>query len=634
MKPSSPLLTRSEMKKAKGFGKSTTPSAGGKTAASQIPMAEALALASRHVQARHFQEAATIYQKILQTHPDHPTALHDFGVLFQLSGQPLKAAQLLHKACLINPDWFEAHRNLAITLASLGRPAEAAACCRQALTLNSSDFYIQFLLGKQLILLGKFSEAEEQLQSVISIDPSFVSAHLALGAILVQQGKTKDAIEFYYTLLDAYPHHFSVYSGLAYAMEQGGRQEEAVQSYRQALLKLSESSDSHNMAIVHNNLGGLFKDMNRLDDAVKEHQQAISLKPENPQSHASLGVVLLHKGALEEAAAALESALSLQADHAYARLGLSWLELMHENFHEGLANFEWRLRMGEYTNKLIKFPFPLWDGSSLTGKSILIAPEGGFGDAFQFMRYARLLQERGAKVVVACSPILKQILATCPGIDFIATSPQDLPLVHLQVLLQSLPHRFGTEVDTIPANVPYLWAPPTSHFTETLQALLAQREKLKVGIVWSPKTPSLKVLEDVKRYCPLHLFEPLLTRDDIQWFSLYKGERMHELQAYSDHVVDVGSAAKDFGDTAWAIDRLDLVISVDTSVAHLAGAMGKPVWVLLPTMPEWRWMLDREDSPWYPTMRLFRQQKAGDWFNVLEQVSKALDALIADRTNA
>jgi Flp pilus assembly protein TadD len=625
------------MKKAKGFGKSVTTGAVGKSAAAQTYLTEAFALASRHTEARNFQEAASIYQKILQTHPDHPVALHDFGVLFQISGQPLKAAQLLNKVCLISPGWFEAHRNLAITLASLGRPAEAAACCRQALTLNSSDFYIQFLLGKQLILLGQFSEAEEQLRSVISVDPDFLSGHLALGEMLVHQRRGNEAIDFYHKLLETHPNHFSVhsvYSGLAYALEQEGRQEEAVQYYCQSLLKLSQSSDNHNMAMVHNNLGGLFKDMNRLDDAIKEHQQAISLKPENPQSHASLGVVLLHKGALEEASVALQDALSLQADHAYAHLGLSWLELMRENFREGLANFEWRLKIGEYTNKLIRFPYPFWDGSSLSGKNILIAPEGGFGDAFQFVRYAPLLQARGAKVIVACSPILKQILATCPGIEFIATSPKDLPLVHLQVPLQSLPHRFGTQVDTIPADVPYLWAPPTSHFAETLKAILARRDKLKVGIVWSPKTQPLKVLEDIKRYCPLHVFDPLLTRGDIQWFSLYKGERINELQAYSDRVVDVGSSANDFSDTAWAIDRLDLVISVDTSVAHLAGAMGKPVWVLLPTMPEWRWLLEREDSPWYPTMRLFRQQKAGDWSNVLEQVGKALDALTACRTNA
>jgi tetratricopeptide (TPR) repeat protein len=617
------------MKKAKGFGKPTA----SQSAASQTRLIEALALASRHVEARNFQAATTIYQEILQIHPDHPTALHDFGVLLSLSGQTLQAAQLLNKACQINPDWFEAHRNLAITLASLGRPTEAVACSRHALTLNPTDFQMQFLLGQQLVLLGRLTEAEEQFRSVVSLAPDFLSGHLSLGETLVQQDKEKDAIDFYRTLLDRYPDHFRVYNALACALEKAGRQEEAVEYYRQALLKLSKPDDADNLVIVHNNLGGLFKDMNRLDDAAREHQQAISLKPEIPHSHASLGVVLLHQGALEEASVALQSALNLQADHPYARLGLSWLQLLREDFQAGLANFEWRLKVGEYVNKLNRFPFALWDGSSLAGKNILIAPEGGFGDAFQFLRYARLLQERGAKVVVACSPLLKQILATCPGIECLATSPKDLPSIHSQVLLQSLPYRFGTRVDTIPTD-PYLWAPPTTSLSESLQETLVRQGTLKVGIVWSPKTPSLKVLEDVKRYCPLDNFAPLLTRDDVQWFSLYKGERVHELRPYGECVVDVGAAAGDFGDTAWAIDKLDLVISVDTSVAHLAGAMGKPVWVLLPTMPEWRWMLDREDSPWYPTMRLFRQHKAGDWSSVLEQVGKALDTLITSSTSA
>ncbi|MBC7881432.1 MAG: tetratricopeptide repeat protein [Anaerolineae bacterium] len=595
-------------------------------------MTEAIALASRHVQARNFQEAATIYQKILQTHPDHPVALHDFGVLFQLSGQPLKAAQLLNKACLINPDWFEAHRNLAITLAFLGRPAESAACCRHAITLNPSDFQMQFLLGKQLILLGQFSEAEEQLQSVISVAPDFLSGHLALGEMLVQQGKGKDAIDFYRKLLDTYPDHFSVYSGLAYAMEQEGRQEEAVQYYRQAFLKLSGSDSTDQMITVHNNLGGVLKDLGRLEEAAWEHQQSIRLNPENPQSHASLAVVLLHQGALDEAALVLQNALHFQPDHAYARVALSWLQLLRENFQEGLANFEWRIH-GDYAKKLNKFPHPFWDGSSLEGKTILIVPDGGYGDTFQFIRYASLLQQQGARVIVVCSPLLEKLLATCPGVDMLVTSRKDLPPIDVQVLLQSLPHRFGTLADTIPADMPYLWAPPTCHLPESLRTALTRKDTFKVGIVWSPSFQPLKILEEVKRYCSLEHFEALLIRQDIQWFSLYKGERSHELLVHSGQVIDVGSSANDFSDTAWAIDRLDLVISVDTSVAHLAGAMGKPIWVLLPTMPEWRWMLEREDSPWYPTMRLFRQQKAGDWSNVLEQVGKALDALIACRTN-
>jgi tetratricopeptide (TPR) repeat protein len=617
------------MKKAKGFGKPIATSA----ATSQTRLIEALALAARHVEAQNFQAATTIYQEILQTHRDHPTALHDFGVLLSRSGQTLQAAQLLNKACQISPDWFEAHRNLAITLASLGRPAEAAACSRHALTLNPTDFQIQFLLGKQLVHLGQLTEAEEQFRSAISLAPDFLSGHLALGEVLVQQDKWNAAIDFYHILLDRYPDHFRAYNGLACALEKAGRQEDAVEQYHQALLQLSKSNDPDNMAIVHNNLGGLFKDMNRLEDAAQEHQKAITLKPEIPQSHASLGVVLLHHGALEKASAALQSALKLQADHPYARLGLSWLQLLREDFEEGLANFEYRLKVGEYVTKLNRFPFPLWDGASPAGKNILIAPEGGFGDAFQFLRYARLLDEQGAKVVVACSPLLKQILATCPGIECIATSPKDLPSIHSQVLLQSLPHRFGTQVDTIPTD-PYLWAPPTTSLSESLQETLVQQGRLKVGIVWSPKTPSLKVLEDEKRYCSLEYFEPILGRNDIQWFSLYKGERAHELQTYGERIVDVGAVAGDFADTAWAIDRLDLVISVDTSVAHLAGAMGKPVWVLLPTMPEWRWMLDREDSPWYPTMRLFRQPEAGNWTSVLERVGKALETLIASRTSA
>jgi hypothetical protein len=267
-------------------------------------------------------------------------------------------------------------------------------------------------------------------------------------------------------------------------------------------------------------------------------------------------------------------------------------------------------------------------GSSPRNRTLLLIHEAGLGDTLQFIRYAHMLQQQGARILVYGMPqSLHRLLSASGYITQLVELDEPLPPFDAYAPLMSLPFLTRMRVDTIPSQVPYLSAPAVSDLPTSVQRLLQEKTGcLKIGIVWASGPAGF-----AKRYCPLSYFEPLFELQSIQWFSLYKGEKIQELNAYQHCVVDIGSLCRDFADTAWCIQHLDLLICVDTSVAHLAGALAKPVWILLPFVPDWRWFQEREDTPWYPTARLFRQPKLEDWATVMEKVRTELLSTIAMR---
>src|SRR4028118_2391348 len=272
------------------------------------------------------------------------------------------------------------------------------------------------------------------------------------------------------------------------------------------------------------------------------------------------------------------------------------------------------------------FQQPVWDGKDLQGKTILLCPEQGLGDAIQFIRYADLVKQKGGRVIVWCEPQLQRLFAQVSAIDGLIVNPEDAPDFQVRAQLMSLPHLLGTTLETVPAKVPYVAPPPGWEFS------LPNTPNLKVGIVWSGNP---KNSENNVRSIPLELLTKLLDIPGANFYSLQKEMTADEIALLEQMpVTDLSSYLHDFADTAAAISALDLVISVDTSVAHLAGALGKPVWIFLCFVPDWRWMLQREDSPWYPTVRLFRQQKAGDWDGVCDRIKAALEHLISTRSQA
>ena len=342
---------------------------------------------------------------------------------------------------------------------------------------------------------------------------------------------------------------------------------------------------------AHINLGNARKSQRRVDDAAEAYRRALSLDPANREAHWNFAQVLLLMGRLRE----------------------------------GWAEYAWRTKCEEFRAVNWNFKQPLWDGSDLGGRTVLLYTEQGFGDTIQFLRYLPMVAaqgtDKGGDVILHCPPPLTRLFKAAPAADGIqlVTKIGDTPF-DLQAPLHGLPGLFATTLDTIPADVPYLRPPGNT------PPALETSGGFKVGLVWAGNS---KHKNDANRSVGFERFQPLLDIKGVDFYSLQVGERSRDIGApglsgLDGKIFDLGKDLGDFADTAAAVGQLDLVITVDTSVAHLAGALGTPVWTLLPWVPDWRWLLDRDDSPWYPTMRLFRQPAAGDWDAVIDEVGAAL----------
>jgi hypothetical protein len=396
-----------------------------------------------------------------------------------------------------------------------------------------------------------------------------------------------------------------------------GRLDEAAEAYRRAF-ELSPTS-----ADVACNYGAALAAVRRWDEACTAYRESLRLKPNVAGVHHNLGSALKALGRFDEALAQLGRAVELEPDYAAAQTLRALIYLLRGDLGRGFYEYEWRWK--KKNAALPDYPAPRWEGSSLEGRTLLLQPEQGTGDMLHFVRYAPLLRRFGGRVVLGCSEPLRRLLASLPGVDEFATAGVAAPHFDVYAPLASLPNILGTTLETIPADVPYLFADPSlaerwkSSITDGSQS----DKPVKVGIAWQG---SLKHPRDNERSVPLELFRPLVEVPGVRLFSLQKGPGSEQLAAadWAGNVIELGSRCEDYADTAAAIENLDLVITVDTSVAHLAGAMGKPTWVVLPLVPDWRWMLARDDSPWYPTMQLFRQREDGNWGKVFERVHSAL----------
>ena len=381
-------------------------------------------------------------------------------------------------------------------------------------------------------------------------------------------------------------------------------------------------------AEAHNNLGGALSAQGNLDEAVACYRRALALKPDYAEAHNNLGGALSDLAKFDEALACYRRALRLKPDYAEAHWNQALLTLLTGDFERGWAEYEWRWKTKQLHFERRTFSQPRWDGQPLAGRTILLHAEQGLGDTIQFVRYVSLVKVRGGRVVVECQPPLLPLLADCPGIDQVVARGNPLPAFDVQAPLLSLPGILGTTLDSIPDRVPYLRADP--ELAQAWRKRLEALDGFKVGIVWQGNPP---FKGDRQRSIPLRQYEALARVEGVQLVSLQKGAGADQLGklAASFPVLDLGEQLETFSDTAAVLKNLDLLISSCTSVPHLAGALGVPVWLALPFVPDWRWLLEREDSPWYPHHRLFRQSRPGDWSEVFERIAGALRGLVATR---
>ncbi|MBF2026314.1 MAG: glycosyltransferase family protein [Oscillatoriales cyanobacterium C42_A2020_001] len=495
---------------------------------------------------------------------------------------------------------------------------------------------------------GHLVQAEQIYRQILQQQPQNVDALSLLGVIACQQGKLEEGIALYRQALSIRPEHRQARENLNLALCRQGKRliDEAIANFN---LMINFSS---NNASTHLTLGGIYQEQGMLEQALYHYQQALAVNPTDPNILNRMGVVLqiqnkpnlaihfhqrvlamqpnnvdalislakarLDQGDVDAALKYADQALMVNPDHAVSRYNRSLMLLIKGDFQQGFPEYEWRLKTTEFPP--CPFTQPKWDGSDLNGKTLLLHAEQGLGDTIQFIRYAAIATQKGGRVILTCHRPLMRLLSTIPGIEQIVPMGLPLPDFHVYIPLLSLPAVLGTTLDTVPAQVPYLTLPDTQF---QLPPTRGSASRLKVGIVWSGgnlykrnQTRSFSLVE----------YQPLLEVPDVAFYSLQKGVPQLEITdlGWKDRLVDLSEQLTDMTDTAAAIAQLDLVITVDTSVAHLAGALGKPVWVLLSHVPDWRWMDNRDDSPWYPTMRLFRQQSPGNWQEVMQRVITAL----------
>ena len=547
--------------------------------------------------------------------------LIDEGNALEDAGQLEEAMQRYEAALLLAPNLARAHLNRGNILSARGDMQGALTAYSTAIKCNPDYAGAHYNLGNASVRLGHLEAAVDAYQNAIRLQPDYADAEVALGGVLEDMGRYDDAVASYHRALQIKPDYAEAHNNLGNALTELGQFDEAMASYHRALQIKPDYAEAHV------NLGNALKDLGQLDAAVASYHRAQQVKPDFAEAHSNLGNALKELGQYDEAVASCRRALEIKPDfvEAHANLGIALLET--GQYSEGWQEYEYRWEGGSPKQPRPPSPLPQWTGQKLAHNDrLLVFVEQGLGDMLQFARYLPLAAERfpGGVSVHVIGPMLKLFRRSFPMIDVLDTLPADQRAWQWQCPLLSLPLAFGTTLDTIPHKVPYLTPDPVrvTYWQNRIAALGLPASTRKIGVVGKPGT-LMKTAP--QRALTLQTMAPLLNQPDCAWFSLQKEPDPERAPwVASGKLIDWTDEFGDFNETASLAMNLDLIISVDTSVAHLAGGLGLPTWLLNRHASEWRWMRNREDSPWYPTMRIFTQRNAGDWDEVVSRMSTVL----------
>jgi len=518
-------------------------------------------------QAGNLAGAESLYRTVLALQPDHGDAANLLGVV------------ACHRvAVALQPGHAAALTNLGLVLAELGRPDAAARMYRAAIALR----------------------------------PDHAPTRSNLGVVLTRQGRWSDAVNVYRTAITLGPDHADLYANLGNALTEERKADEAVAVLRRGTaLRPDHTGARFNLGIARQEQGDLRA-------AAGLFRSVVALYPDHSDAHTRLAGALKAQGRLDEAVAVYDTMITLRPDDADARWNRSLTLLLGGDFARGWEDYEWRWLTREKGGERHAFTQPLWSGEDLGGRTILLHAEQGLGDTIQFVRYVPAVVRRGGRVLLRVPAVLTRLLGAMPGVTLL-TRGDPVPEFDVHCPLLSLPRAFGTTLETIPAEVPYLFPDPA--LVVAWRRRLQPYGGLRVGIVWAGN-PAFA--EDRARSPGVEPFRRLFAVDNVHIFALQKGAGRTALRAAGAQVTDLGGDIGDFADTAAIMANLDLVVSSCTAPIHLAGALGIPGWLALKAVPDWRWLMGRDDSPWYPTLRLFRQTVPGDWDGVFARIAAEL----------
>jgi tetratricopeptide (TPR) repeat protein len=571
-------------------------------------------------------EALSYYEHALRLQPDSAQTHYSLGNALRSQGRHAESVEHYRRAQRLRPGTVEVLAKLAAGLAELGEQEEARAWARQALQFQGGSAGSFFDLGTAFLKLGQFVAASACFQQALQLQPDDPDTLNNLGTALWEQGRHAEAESRYRRAVQLRPGDFAAWNNLGNALREQGRAEEAADCYRQTLRLQGGSAEAHL------NLGVVLSDLGVLEESAARLGRALELRPDWPAAFDHLGMTFGRQGQFDKALACYEHALHLQPDFPEAHRNRAMAWLAQGDFEQGWPEYEWRWQCRGRPSSA--FSQPRWEGDDLNGRTILLHSEQGLGDTLQFIRYASLVKQcgSGSTVVLSCPQPLVRLLARCRGIDRVLATGAALPEFDVHAPLMSLPLILGTTLDNIPADVPYLST--TAQAVERWHHAPSPVPGFRTGIAWQGNP---RYRSDRHRSFPLARLAPLAQVPTVQLISLQFGagtDQLHQL-AGRFHVTDPGQRrgqpVGDFLDLAALVQNLDLVVTPDTAIAHLAGGLGVRVWLALSFVADWRWLTQRDDSPWYPTVRLFRQTRPGDWDEVFERMADALDRELSTR---
>jgi tetratricopeptide (TPR) repeat protein len=548
-------------------------------------------------------------------------ALTRQGFVLHQQGKFNEARAIYEQVLAIDENYFDVLYLLGSLLAQTKQYIKAVDCLTQASKINPNQATCYYNCGVALKALGRFSEALESYDKAIGIKSDYAEAHS-------NRGNTLQELKRYGEALSSYDKAISIKTDFAEAYSNRGNVLFKLYRFNEALISHDKAIDiKPDYAEAYSNRGNALQELKRFDEALESYDKAIGIKADYAEAYSNRGNTLKAMGRLDEALDSYDKAIGIKADYASAHWNSSLCHLLGGNFKDGWKGYEWRWK-SEDVSKIAgtrNFSQPLWLGAeSLKDKTILLYAEQGFGDTIQFCRYAPLVKELGAKVILEVQRPLVKLLMEIEGIHQIIAKGDDLPAFDYQCPLMSLPHAFNTDLHTIPPVLHRITS--NSEMVAKWQMKLGEATKRRVGLVWSG---SVTHKNDHNRSLSLSQILPYLS-ENVEYVSLQKEVREIDKKALFEEQTAIqffGDGLEDFTDTAALCELMDVVVTVDTSVAHLAGTLGKPTWLLLPYSPDWRWLLNGEKSPWYASVRLYRQDRVGDWNSALKRVKHDLDSL-------
>ena len=572
------------------------------------------------------QQAELIYQQILQIHPQHFTVLHLLGVIAYQAENFEIAVDLIGQAIKIDPNQSSCFFSLGLILKKQGRLREAINAYYKVLEIEPKNADAYNNLGNILGLSGQLEEAVDTYRKALEINPDDIRTYNNLSVVLQKQGKLAEAIDTYYRILEIDPTDVEVCRSLGMLLTERGKLEEAIDAYYKVLEV--DSTD----AGIYNNLGILLKEQGKFKEAIDAYCKALEIFPGYADAYNNLGNVLQLQGDFEDAVVVYKKALEINSQFSEAHKNLGMLLLLTGELERGWEKYEWRWKCHDFPSENRNFPQPPWDGTGLSDKSVLVWTEQGIGDEIMFANMLDTLSWMADKIITECEERLVPLFQrSFPKIQFFAREQKPNPMlldrdIDYQVPIGSLAQWLRRNESQFPKKESYLSASSekASQLQDKYKGLTDDR--FLVGISWKSINHGI----EKEKSTILENWTPILSQPDCFFVNLQYGDIEQEIGEYysstgiliyTDQEINPLTNLDDF---AAQISALDLVISISNTTVHMSGALGKKVWTLLPYVPDWRWMLKREDTPWYPTMKLFRQSRMNDWRDVFQRVSLAL----------